>query len=71
MLHKVGLLPTNNHQQIPFAYKLFERTDDIGWQQSDAFKHAFAVNVKIEFIGVWDTVDSVGLIPRRLVSKIL
>jgi uncharacterized protein (DUF2235 family) len=66
MLHKVGLLPTCNHQQVPFAYKMYTRTDEVGWQQSNAFKRAFSIDVSIEFIGVWDTVNSVGLIPRRL-----
>ncbi|KAG5638609.1 hypothetical protein H0H81_011499 [Sphagnurus paluster] len=66
MIHKVGLLPACNHQQVPFAYKMFKTTDEIGWKQSNAFKRAFSVDVKIEFIGVWDTVNSVGLIPRRL-----
>ncbi|KAF9492308.1 hypothetical protein BDN71DRAFT_1451696 [Pleurotus eryngii] len=66
MIHKVGLLPACNHQQVPFAYKMFQRADETGWKQSNAFKKAFSVDVDIEFIGVWDTVNSVGLIPRRL-----
>ncbi|KAK2462564.1 hypothetical protein APHAL10511_005407 [Amanita phalloides] len=66
MIHKIGLLPADNHQQVPFAYKMYTRTDTIGWDQSKAFKTAFSVHVPIEFIGVWDTVDSVGLIPKRL-----
>jgi len=66
MIHKVGLLPACNHQQVPFAYKMYTRSDDLGWKQSNAFKKAFSVDVPIEFIGVWDTVNSVGLIPRRL-----
>ncbi|KAF8630983.1 hypothetical protein AX15_002693 [Amanita polypyramis BW_CC] len=66
MIHKVGLLPADNFQQIPFAYKMYTRTDSIGWDQSNAFKKAFSVDVPIEFVGVWDTVDSVGLIPKRL-----
>ncbi|KAF8996538.1 hypothetical protein BDQ17DRAFT_1429685 [Cyathus striatus] len=66
MLHKVGLLPANNSQQVPFAYKMYTRTDDVGWEQSNEFKKAFCIDVKIEFLGVWDTVDSVGLIPKRL-----
>ncbi|KAG6867258.1 hypothetical protein C0993_005155 [Termitomyces sp. T159_Od127] len=45
---------------------MFTRVDEIGWQQSNAFKKAFSVDVPIEFIGVWETVNSVGLIPRRL-----
>ncbi|KAF8157843.1 hypothetical protein B0H34DRAFT_431646 [Crassisporium funariophilum] len=66
MLHKVGLLPAGNFQQVPFAYKMYARTDHVGWEQSNEFKKAFSVDVPIEFVGVWDTVDSVGIIPKRL-----
>ncbi|KAJ7174161.1 hypothetical protein C8R43DRAFT_977286 [Mycena crocata] len=66
MIHKVGLLPACNHQQIPFAYKMYTREDETGWKQSNAFKKAFSIDVDIEFVGVWDTVNSVGLIPKRL-----
>ncbi|KAI8981358.1 hypothetical protein BD414DRAFT_549728 [Trametes punicea] len=66
MIHKVGLLPACNHQQVPFAYKMYTRDDELGWKQSTAFKKAFSIDVDIDFIGVWDTVDSVGIIPHRL-----
>jgi len=66
MIHKVGLLPACNHQQVPFAYKMYTSVDELGWQQSNAFKKAFSIDVPIEFVGVWDTVNSVGLIPHRL-----
>jgi len=66
MLHKVGLLPTDNSQQVPFAYKLYTKTDSDGWDQSNLFKKSFSIDVRIEFLGVWDTVDSVGLISKRL-----
>ncbi|PBK63035.1 hypothetical protein ARMSODRAFT_1088822 [Armillaria solidipes] len=66
MIHKVGLLPPDNWQQVPFAYKMYTRTDEIGWCQSTAFKEAFCMDVPLEFVGVWDTVDSVGIVPRRL-----
>ncbi|PBK90899.1 hypothetical protein ARMGADRAFT_994888 [Armillaria gallica] len=66
MIHKIGLLPPDNRQQVPFAYKMYTRTDDIGWRQSTDFKKAFCTDVPIEFVGVWDTVDSVGLVPKRL-----
>ncbi|KAK7695136.1 hypothetical protein QCA50_002326 [Cerrena zonata] len=52
MVHKVGLLPVCNHQQVPFAYKMFTRTDETGWAQSTAFKKAFSMDVDIEFVGV-------------------
>ncbi|KAG2353993.1 hypothetical protein BDR07DRAFT_1550880 [Suillus spraguei] len=66
MIHKVGLLPRCNHQQVPFAYHMYSRDDNEGWDQSNAFKKAFSINVNIEFVGVWDTVSSVGIIPQRL-----
>ncbi|KAJ7207516.1 hypothetical protein GGX14DRAFT_635358 [Mycena pura] len=65
-IHPVGLLPKANHQQIPFAYKMYSREDETGWRQSTAFKRAFSIDVDIELLGVWDTVSSVGFVPRRL-----
>ena len=53
MIHKVGLLPACNHQQVPFAYKMYKRPDELGWKQSNAFKKAFSIDVDIEFLGVW------------------
>ncbi|KAI6024565.1 hypothetical protein EDC04DRAFT_2899944 [Pisolithus marmoratus] len=66
MLHKVGLLPRCNHQQVPFAYEMYSQDDEEGWRQSRAFKKAFAIDVSVEFVGVWDTVNCVGIVPRRL-----
>lgn len=63
---QVGLLPAANHQQVPFAYKMYKNTSQHGWKQSSAFKKAFSIDVDVEFVGVWDTVCSVGLISRRL-----
>jgi len=50
---QIGLLPPCNHQQVPFAYKMYTREDDLGWQQSNAFKQTFSIDVDIEFVGVW------------------
>lgn len=67
MLHKVGLLTADNKQQVPFAYKMYTRVDDVGWAQATDFKRSFCLDVPIEFVGVWDTVDSVGaVVDRRL-----
>lgn len=65
---QVGLLPACNHQQVPFAYKMFTRTSALGWAQSTAFKKAFSIDVDVDFMGVWDTVSSVGgfPVPKRL-----
>ncbi|KAF7364563.1 hypothetical protein MVEN_00325300 [Mycena venus] len=34
MIHKVGLLPVDNHQQVPFAYRIYARADATGWEQA-------------------------------------
>ncbi|KAI0288164.1 hypothetical protein B0F90DRAFT_1812849 [Multifurca ochricompacta] len=65
MIHKVGLLPAGNHRQIPFAYKI-SLVMTTSLDQSTRFKKCLSIDVEIDFIGVWDTVCSVGLIPRAL-----
>ena len=30
MIEKVGLLPAGNHQQVPFAYKMYMKDDEMG-----------------------------------------
>ncbi|KIN92623.1 hypothetical protein M404DRAFT_810028, partial [Pisolithus tinctorius Marx 270] len=65
-LHKVGLLPRCNHQQVQFAYEMYSRDDREGWRQSRAFKKAFSIDVNVEFVGVWDTINCIGIVPRRL-----
>jgi uncharacterized protein (DUF2235 family) len=53
MLQKVGLLPICNTVQLPFAWSMYVRDDDEGLKLSMAFKRAFSIEVKIEFLGVW------------------
>jgi len=61
MIHKVGLLPICNHQQVPFAYKMYTRTNDLGWKQSNAFKKSFSINVQVDFLGVWYVISHLDL----------
>ncbi|KAH8987753.1 hypothetical protein EDB86DRAFT_2949235 [Lactarius hatsudake] len=60
MLHKVGLLSRDNIEQIPFAYDLYKSDNNDALAQE--FKMAFSREAPIEFVGVWDTVASVGFI---------
>ena len=64
--HKVGLLPASNVQQIDFAYEYYKDDSPGGWKMSEDFKKTFCVDVNIHFVGVFDSVASVGLIPRQL-----
>ncbi|KAJ2936508.1 hypothetical protein H1R20_g585, partial [Candolleomyces eurysporus] len=60
MIDRVGLLHRGNEEQIPFAYKLYSGTDD---RLAKNFKETFSKDVgKIHFVGVWDTVSSVGVV---------
>jgi len=49
---QVGLSPLQ-HQQVPFAYRMFGSGSNSGCRQSVIFKKTFSVDVEIEFIGVW------------------
>ncbi|KAF9653862.1 hypothetical protein BDM02DRAFT_3086688 [Thelephora ganbajun] len=64
-LFKIGLLPRDNEEQIPFAYRLYKRTDKVGLQLAAGYKQTFCTPVTIDFVGVWDTVASVGLLYGR------
>ncbi|UZJ55759.1 hypothetical protein CBS101457_005079 [Exobasidium rhododendri] len=66
MLHKVGLLPAHNQAQITFAYKWYKDDTANGWKMSTDFKRTFSIDVSVYFLGCWDTVASVGIIPRIL-----
>ncbi|KAF8064175.1 hypothetical protein FPV67DRAFT_1420072 [Lyophyllum atratum] len=64
MLYKVGILPAHNDQQLDFAFSVYQMTGNEGYDLSKEFKRTFAMPVTVEFVGVWDTVSSVGIIPR-------
>ncbi|PWN31420.1 uncharacterized protein FA14DRAFT_186407 [Meira miltonrushii] len=66
MLHKVGLLPAHNQAQIAFAYRWYKDDSEYGWKMSADFKRTFSIDADIHFLGCWDTVASVGFIPRIL-----
>jgi uncharacterized protein (DUF2235 family) len=58
MLHKTGLLTQGNEELIPFAWDIFKRTHDK--EVSGGFAATFSRAVKVHFVGLWDTVSSVG-----------
>ncbi|KZS92264.1 hypothetical protein SISNIDRAFT_429507 [Sistotremastrum niveocremeum HHB9708] len=66
MLHSVGLIPQWNKQQVPFAWKIYQDNTPAGLIRAAEFKATFSINVHIEFVGVFDTVASVGIISREL-----
>lgn len=60
MLTKVGLLPRDNVEQVPFAYQMYTRTDKDGLIQAKGFKQTFCRDVSIEFLGVWCVIRKFG-----------
>lgn len=76
MIHRVGLILPGNNEQIPFAFELYSKIDDKispgkkirrkdAWanELAETFKSTFCrPHVHIHFIGVWDTVSSVGVV---------
>ncbi|BAO28304.1 T6SS phospholipase effector Tle1-like catalytic domain-containing protein [Sulfuritalea hydrogenivorans] len=58
MVHKVGLLTQGNEELLPFAWNMFKREQDP--KLYNGFRHTFSRKVPIHFIGLWDTVSSVG-----------
>ncbi|KAG8723240.1 hypothetical protein FRC09_004125 [Ceratobasidium sp. 395] len=63
--HQVGLIRPGNQEQIPFAWALYSDGDEDSLAKSK-FKAAFGQEkVDLHFVGVWDTVASVGLLPRN------
>ncbi|KAK5108140.1 hypothetical protein LTR62_008736 [Meristemomyces frigidus] len=66
MIHKVGILPAHNISQVQFAYQFYKDDSKEGWEMSYDFKKTFCADVSVHFIGVFDSVASVGFVPRRL-----
>lgn len=69
MLHKVGLLEEGSKNLVPYAYRMARHGEDgIAWQ----FKEAFSRSCPVHFLGVWDTVRTVGFIkPHKFSNEIL
>ncbi|CCO30034.1 putative protein YEL023C [Rhizoctonia solani AG-1 IB] len=62
MINKVGLLPPGNHEQVIIAYDIYRTDTEDGYTLGDGFRDTFSRVVPIEFVGVWDSVSSVGIV---------
>ncbi|KAF8517064.1 hypothetical protein BU17DRAFT_50241, partial [Hysterangium stoloniferum] len=70
MIDKVGLIYKGNEEQIPFAYELYADPKSDGstppsqpLNLAKRFKDTFSrKGVRVHFIGVWDTVSSIGIV---------
>ena len=58
MVHKVGLLTAGNEELVDFAWNTYGK--EHAPPVYDGFKRTFSRDVQIHFLGLWDTVSSVG-----------
>jgi uncharacterized protein (DUF2235 family) len=59
MLHCVGLLTEGNEGLIPYAIRML-KNKPIDFEVAADFKRTFSRDCKPHFVGLWDTVSSVG-----------
>ena len=75
LLHTLGLLPRGNDNLVPYVWRLFKSIRKEGaqkyWNLCDEFRRTFARPIavdddrrhfQVDFMGVWDTVSSIGWI---------
>jgi uncharacterized protein (DUF2235 family) len=62
MLHEFGLLTQGNEGLIDYAYKMFNKPEAEKLELAKQFKATFSRVCKPHFLGLWDTVSSVGWI---------
>jgi uncharacterized protein (DUF2235 family) len=61
LLHLVGLLTVGNEGLIPYAIRMAKRKE-IDFKVAADFRKTFSRECKTHFVGVWDTVSSLGWI---------
>ena len=66
LLHKCGLPQAGADNLLPYLLRIFRNTSE--WDVSRAFKHTFCRPCPVHFLGLWDTVSTIGWIynPQRL-----
>ncbi|GAA6035634.1 hypothetical protein JCM8097_004939 [Rhodosporidiobolus ruineniae] len=66
MLQQVGLLFAGNEETLPLAYSIYKNSGEQHNSKREAqaqdFKRIYSRPVEVEFVGVFDTVSSVGIL---------
>ncbi|HTO77363.1 MAG TPA: DUF2235 domain-containing protein [Thermoanaerobaculia bacterium] len=62
MLHMIGLIRAGNKDLIKYATRFLTQPTEKTWSIAAQFKATFSRECKAHFVGVWDTVSSVGWI---------
>ena len=62
MIRNCGLLRPENAHRVADAYALYRRRDESAdTVQAQAFRDRYSREIKIKFLGVWDTVGALGI----------
>ena len=69
LLHMCGLLTPGNEGLIPYALRLYKRNDANKFEVAAGFRTTFSIPCKPHFLGLWDTVSSVGWILDPIQTK--
>ncbi|NVN92798.1 MAG: DUF2235 domain-containing protein [Desulfuromonadales bacterium] len=58
MIHKVGLLYRGQEEMVPFAWEIYRTRRNE--ESAGRFRRYYSRRIDIDFLGVWDTVSSIG-----------
>jgi uncharacterized protein (DUF2235 family) len=62
MIRNCGLLRPENEHRVPEAYAIYRQRDESpDTDQAQAFRDRYSREIKIKFLGVWDTVGALGI----------
>jgi|ERR1041385_3418033 uncharacterized protein (DUF2235 family) len=62
LLHLFGLIRKGNENLIPYVVRMFGKNHQQVFKLGAEFKSSFSRACPVHFVGVWDTVSSVGLL---------
>jgi uncharacterized protein (DUF2235 family) len=69
LLHMCGLLTPGNEALIPYALRLYKSNDPCRFEIAAGFRTTFSGPCNPYFLGLWDTVSSVGWILDPIYTK--
>lgn len=69
MLHMFGLLNPGNEALVPYMVRLYKSNDPCKFKIAKGFENTFSVPCTPHFLGLWDTVSSVGWILDPIYTK--
>ena len=69
LLHMFGLLTPGNEALIPYAVRLYKGNDPCKFEIAAGFGTTFSVPCTPYFVGLWDTVSSVGWVLDPIHTK--